>query len=223
MKQPKILSVMLIFCAAVLFILGGCLSVGDTPSPRLYMLSAQDAGELSQRYQMPQGAIIMVGPVKIPDYQNRPQIVTQNKDKMLTVAQFDRWGEHLDTALMRVITEDLTVMLPGVTVGMFPYNFTIPVTYQVLVDVVKMESDLENGLSFSVSWSVINAKNNTMLLTKKAQFHQEIAQGNYSGLSRAMSEVCALFSVQVAEALSELVNQAKAGEPATGKVTGDLP
>lgn len=207
----------ILFCAVLVFTLsviaiGGCLSVPNSPPARFYMLSALDKKISSQTYEIPQDVIIVVGPVKIPEYQNRPQIVTQNKDNMLKFSEFDRWGEPLDAALERIIFNDLIVMLPTATLGMFPCNFTIPVNYQVIANVTQLQSRLDKDLLFEVDWTIIDAKKNTMLLTRRSQFRQAINPHNYSGLAGALSTVCASLSSEIVQALQGVVKQPKTTE-----------
>ena len=197
-------------CAFFILALYGCMSVPNTPPPRFYMLSSIAANEGVSTFEVPKGTIIEVGPVKIPDYQNRPQIVTQDKDKMLVFAQFDRWGESLDAGLARALAGDLTLMLPGALVGMFPSNYAMPVNYQVAIDVAQLESELDKDLVFAVQWSVIDPKKNTMLFTRRSEFRQPIEPHSYPGLAKTLRAVCATLSSQIAEGLSAKCKELKA-------------
>ncbi|MGA2774998.1 MAG: PqiC family protein [Candidatus Omnitrophota bacterium] len=188
------------------FLLGGCVSVPSSPAPRFYMLKALDRSEVSNESNLSPDVIIAVGPVKIPEYQNRPQIVTQDRNKMLEFAQFDRWGEPLDQALGRLILENLSLMLPGATLGRFPYNYVIPVKYQIIAEVIKLESDLNGDVSFTVQWSVIDVRNNKMLLTKRSDFRQPVEPHSYPGLIKTLSAECASLSNEIAASLASLEN-----------------
>ncbi|MFA5276231.1 MAG: PqiC family protein [Candidatus Omnitrophota bacterium] len=183
------------------FLLGGCVSVPNSPNPRFYMLKALDKSEVSNKLNLSPDVIIAVGPVKIPEYQNRPQIVTQDRNKMLEFAQFDRWGEPLDQELERAILENLSLILPGASLGRFPYNYVIPVKYQLIAEVIKLESDLNGDVSFAVQWSVIDARNNKMLLTRRSDFRQPVEPHSYSGLIKALSVECASLSNEIAASL----------------------
>ena len=83
-----------------------------SPTPRFYMLSAINENQVSKKINITPGVIIGVGPVKIPEYLDRPQMVTRDKEGMLKFDEFDRWGESLDLGMARLIREDLTAMLP---------------------------------------------------------------------------------------------------------------
>lgn len=191
------------------FIFSGCLSLSSSPAPRFYMLKAMDKQQISAKFDIAPGVIVAVGPVGIPEYQDRPQIVTMDKDGMLKFAQFDRWGESLDSALARLITDNLTVMLPAASLQIFPCNFAIPLTYHVIVDVIQLDSRLDKGVFFVCQWSIIDVKNKQMLLTKRSEFRQPVNPHNYLGLTNALSASCVSLSSEIAANLAELSKQPK--------------
>ena len=121
MKQSEINSCMVMSGVCLALALSGCISVPNSPTPRFYVLQAVYENQVSKKINITSDVLIGVGPVKIPEYQDRPQMVTQGKEKMLKFAQFDRWGESLDLGVARLIGEDLTVMLPGAKCTLYPW------------------------------------------------------------------------------------------------------
>lgn len=194
----------IIFYAMLSLTLSGCISVPNSPASRFYTLQSLDENQAGKKFDITPGLIIGVGPVKIPEYLNRPQIVTQDKNKMLNFAEFDRWGESLDSAIARLINEDLTIMLPDAAVRLFPWNLDIPVDYQVVMDIVQLECELDKDLFLAVQWSVIDLSDRKMLLIKRSEFRQTVTPRNYSGLARTLSAACASLSEEIAQALSAL-------------------
>ncbi len=194
----------IMFCGIFILTLSGCLSVPNSPNSRFYTLQSIDDNQAAQKFDIASGLIIGVGPVKIPEYLNRPQIVTQDKNKMLKFAEFDRWGEPLDSAICRLINECLTVMLPSAAIRLFPWNLDIPVDYQVVIDIVQLECDLEQDLYLSAQWSVINLHDRKMILIKRSEFRQAINPHSYAGLTKALSAACASLSEEIARELSAL-------------------
>lgn len=197
-----------VLCCAILVlfvsVLSGCLSLSNSPEPRFYTLKAMDKGQVSEKLDIDPGVIVAVGPIDIPDYQDRPQIVTMNKEGMLKFAQLDRWGEPLDSAISRLITGNLTAMLPSANFYVYPCNFAIPVNYQVVVDVIQLDSRLDEDMLLVAQWSVINVKNRKMLLTKRSEFRHSVNPHNYSGLAAALSAFCDSLSKEIAANLAEL-------------------
>ena len=75
-----------------ILVLSGCISISvpNSPNPRFYMLESVNKDQGIKKINLPSSVFISVGPVKIPQDQDRPQIVTIAKDKALNFAQFDR-------------------------------------------------------------------------------------------------------------------------------------
>ena len=203
MKQIKISSC-LVISACFALVLSGCLSIPNSPSPRFYVLQAIDKEQVDKKLSIAPDVLIGVGPVKIPEYQDRPQIVTRGKENMLNFAQFDRWGESLDLGVARLIGEDLTVMLPGAKFTLYPWNSTIAVKYQVTVEIVQLESELDKDLFLAAQWMVIDAQNAKTLIIKRSEFRQPISPQNYSGLAKTLSKTCASLSGEIADSLAAL-------------------
>ncbi len=195
--------------SGALLLCSGCVSVASSPNPRFYMAASMSKEQLKERFDITPGAIVAVGPVNIPLFQDRPQIVTKNENGTLNFAQFDRWAEPLDSAITRMLSDDMSVMLPAANFQLFPCNFAIPVDYQVVVDIVQLDSCLEKNMMLSAQWTIIDAKTRKMILTKRSQFVQAIEPRNYLGLSHALSQEVASLSREIAQELSGASKQPK--------------
>ena len=193
--------IIIVFLAMVL---GGCISIPKSPTPRFYMLQAANERQVSNKTNITTDVIIGVGPVKIPEYLSRPQIVTRDREGMLTFAQFDRWGESLDLGMARVIEEDLTAMLPGAKMAAYPWNISIPIQYQVVVEIVQLDSELDKDLFVVAQWLVIDVLEAKTLIMKRSEFRQPIMPQNYAGLAGTLNTICASLSGDIAEALAAL-------------------
>lgn len=208
MKQIRIngsINSPLSFCGVCLvFVLSGCISVPNSPTPRFYVLEAIYENQVSKKINIAFDVFIGVGPVKIPEYQDRPQIVTRGREKMLNFAQFDRWGEPLDLGVARLIRENLMVMLPGAKISLYPWNPSVAVKYQVAVEIIQLDSELDKDLFLVSQWLVIDAQNAKTIIIKRSEFRQPIIPQNYSGLVKTLSTACASLSSEIAEALAEL-------------------
>jgi len=214
MKRIDIKSCLKVGIVCFAFGLSGCISIPNSPTPRFYALtpigenkvgadlvSARIPGAIGDRLK---GMIIGIGPVKIPEYLDRPQIVTQDKEKMLHLAQFDRWGESLDLGLARLIRENLTAILPGTKLTLYPWNPLITVKYQVLVEVIQLDSQLDRDMFFVVQWTVIDVQNSKTMMIKRSEFRLPIVSHNYVGLAQTLSTACSSLSDQIADALASL-------------------
>jgi uncharacterized lipoprotein YmbA len=101
-----------------LLITVGC---GTTDPARFYTLSplaipgteAEAAG---------QGVAIGVGPIKLPEHLDRPQIVTRTSRNELKLAEFDRWAGSLADDFSRVLAENLSILLSTDRVSVYPVS-----------------------------------------------------------------------------------------------------
>ena len=212
MKGTNIKSYLRLAAGCLALILGGCISLPNSPmspTPRFYMLSAINETQVSKKINITSGVIIGVGPVKIPEYLDRPQMVTKDKEGIFKFDEFDRWGESLDLGMARLIREDLTVMLPGAKLTLYPWNPSIAVKYQVVVEVVQLDSELDKDMFFVAQWTIIDVQNSKTVIIKRSEFRQPIIPQNYSGLAKTLSTACASLSNEIAEALATLENQPK--------------
>jgi len=182
--------------------LSGCLSVSNSPQSRFYTLHAIFREKVDRKFDIPSGLIIGVGPIKIPEFLNRPQMVTQNESR-LDFAEFDRWGEPLTQAIARIINENLKSMLPDATIETFPWNVFITVKYQVILDFIQIESRLDKDVFFVVQWSLLNLDTKEMMLTKRLTLRQPINGHSYAGLSEALSIAVGSLSRDIAEAVAQ--------------------
>lgn len=207
MRKISLLYCPVLSCVIFALLLSGCLSVSSSPASRFYLLRSAEKDRITPKFDITPNTIIGVGPVKIPEYLDRPQIVTQDENNMLTFAQFDRWGEPLDAALARLINENLTAMLPVTTIEMFPWNILIPVRYRLITDVIQLKSELDKDLFFVVQWSVIDLEKKNVVFTKRSQFREPVIPHNYAGLTDALSAVCTSLSSEIAEAVAKVATQ----------------
>ena len=55
---------------------------------------------------------IGVGPVTLPPYLDRPQIVTRASRAQLHLAELDQWAASLQDTVARVLAENLSLLMP---------------------------------------------------------------------------------------------------------------
>ncbi|MCK9431762.1 MAG: PqiC family protein [Candidatus Omnitrophica bacterium] len=196
-----------ILAASCFVFCGGCLSVPNSPAPEFYTLFPSDEFGKTNEIALSREIIVGIGPVEIPEYQNRPQIVTQDKNGMLNFAQFQRWGEPLDSGLARVILRNVSEILPQAEFQMFPCSFIIPLDYQVMVNILQLEIRLDGDVFMVVQWTIVDFKNKQVLFAKKSEFRQTAEPRGYPGIVRALSRESASLSEEIAQNIAIIANR----------------
>jgi uncharacterized lipoprotein YmbA len=148
--------------ALLLFVFGGC---ADTPPTRFYVLSTiaeQAAPEPGK------GVALGIGPVTLPEYLNRPQIVTRISGNQLAVAEFDQWGGDLNDNITRALAANLATLLKTDRVSLYPWSDDAAVTYQVRIDVATFEQDVDGSSLLVASWTILDARNGKVKLMRRS-------------------------------------------------------
>jgi uncharacterized lipoprotein YmbA len=192
--------------ASGIVVLEGCSLSRQSPSTRLYVLTALPQSERAlQRVPTSDGAI-GVGPVTLPQYTNRPQIVTGNSSAELGRAAFDQWAEPLDGNFARILAENLSLLLATEQVVVFPWLGPMPIAYQVIVEVTQFLGELGGQVSLDARWSVVSKNGKEVLVTKRASFTASVGGQDYQALVAALSRTVAALSRDIAATIATLAS-----------------
>ena len=133
-----------VILAMAAFFLGGCRS----QSPSFYTLSPIQEGPVTSTRKSPaQNAVVGIGPVKLADYLDQSMLVTRTSDNQAKKAEFDRWVGSLKDNLINVLADNLGVLLSTERIYLFPWRVSVPIDYQVVVDIVRCDGRLGDALS----------------------------------------------------------------------------
>jgi len=83
--------------------------------------------------------VVGVGPISLPAYLDRPQLVMRSAPDRLDVREFAQWGEPLRDAVTRVIAVNLGHLLPDSRMVTFPWRSAEKIRYQVILDIEQMD------------------------------------------------------------------------------------
>lgn len=130
--------------ALVPLLLVACAACGSTAPSRFFALNALEPGSESARGS----ALVVVEPVRVAEYLERPQLVRRASAVELDVDEYSRWAEPLDAALTRVLDADLRLLLDSERAGSdAPFA-------RVTVHVTRFERDAEGRAVLGADWSV---------------------------------------------------------------------
>lgn len=182
--------------------LSGCSS---TKPPNYYALySLQTTGAQTLAVDMGRDIAIGVGPVRIPEYLDRPHIATRPTTSTLQFAEFDKWAESLEKSLARVIAENLSVLVPSDHVYMFPWANCIPIRYQVSMDVLHLEKMPDGKVLLDAHWNILGKDGETLLVMKRSRVVMPVESAGFDGLAAAESRAVEALSLEIAAAIRSL-------------------
>jgi uncharacterized lipoprotein YmbA len=176
-----------------LVLLAGC---GTTQPSKFYILSPVPAGaSAAARDNEP---TVGLGPVVIPKYLDRPQIVRRAGDNQLLLAESHRWAEPLANNFIRVLAEDLSVVIPTEQVAVYPWSRTTRIDYQVSVDVMRFDADANGNAVLSTDWKVQETESEKIIVSKRSTFSEAALAADYAAIVAAQSRLLAAFAGEIA-------------------------
>lgn len=202
----------LIALGLLVVILAGCAS---SPSSKFYQLNPlQNRTSITPDAFPEQNQIIAIGPVRIPDYLDRPQIVTRSGKNELKLSEFDRWAGSLESDVTRVLVEDISSLLPAdrfSVVRWTPYlESQVPASYRVEVLVERFEGTLGDSVLLKAQWAVF-AKDKRLLLKKEAEIREEMNGSSYEALVAAMSSALERLSRDISGGINSVSRKEQTG------------
>jgi uncharacterized lipoprotein YmbA len=95
-----------------------------------------------------------VGPVTLPGYLDRPELVVRVNENEIALSTTDRWAEPLAENLVRTLEDNLSALLPGSTYVDYPWFESRAPEYAVSLDVRRFEADATGAVVLDAAWRV---------------------------------------------------------------------
>lgn len=191
MRLPLILTWLAVLCIA----LSGC---GKTPPSTFYVLDSANTVELETPLAC--NLSIGIGPVSIPAYFDRTQLVTRSGKNTITIHEYDRWGDSFKKQLVETLAENLSILLQTSQIVLFPWERALRPTYQVFVTLRHFEGEIGKTITLKATWRIIDvASEKTLLVSQYSKRHP--VHGNDLN-SYVATQSCALADLSHQIALS---------------------
>jgi uncharacterized lipoprotein YmbA len=201
--KSRLFQILIVLNLGVLLaVLSGCAS--SSPS-RFYLLSSLDITNPEIKPPADERCFsIGIGPIRIPDYLDRPQIVTRGAAGEIALAEFDRWGEPVKYNLIRVLAKNLSILLCTNTIVFFPWKGGIPIDYRIEMEVLRLDGSLGGNVSLEAWWMIFSGDGKRMLLAKKSNFTEAVGGQDYKSLVATQGRALGHLSRDIAAAIRTL-------------------
>lgn len=183
-------------------VLSGCVDIGGETQPsRFYVLSAIDP----QGILSPDGPAILVGPVTLPRYLDRPQIVTRPSPNELSLAEYDRWGGRLDDNVARVLSQDIGVHLNTSRIALFPREQRVAGAVQISIDISRFEQVGEQSqVELDAQWSLYPADRRSAPTIGTSRVRTPVSGNGFAATAGAMSAALNQLAQDIAAAARKM-------------------
>jgi uncharacterized protein len=186
---------MIIFALCATMV-AGCLSPRRDNS-KFFVLSpiAADPGSLASRQ-----ILVGLGPIKMPAYLDRQEVVTRVAPNRLELSGEDRWAEPLDSNFTRVLAQNLSSDLGTQRITFYPWYNTTRVDFQVKINVYRFESDKDGNVDLTAHWQVLSGTGK-LLIVRDSSYRETARPGDTADSAAAMSRALGRLSREIASAI----------------------
>ena len=200
MKNPFVSRLVIVVLGLFLILPGGCTR---TRASKFYTLDSLPESQRGEQTAIGENELVIgIGPVKIPDYLDRPQIITRVSPNKVELADFNRWAEPLRDSIPNVLAENISVLLATDRVVVFPWKSSVPIDYQVKVVITRFEGTPGKDISMEGRWALFGEGGEKMLVVRATKIKKHIDGKGYEAMVSAQGRALAEFSRQIADAIS---------------------
>lgn len=161
--------------------------------------------ESASHYTTPATMTLSVGPVRMAEYLNRPQIVTRGAGVDMNFGEYDRWTEPLANSFQRILADNLAVLLDSNRVLEFPTTPALDGGYQVPIQVTRLDADTAGEAVLEVQWLVRSSGDAHVVPARRSRYTTRVEDpADYGSVVEALSRVVALFAREIAATVAEL-------------------
>ena len=149
--------------------------------------------------------VVGLGPLGIPGYLSRPQIVTRGAHGEVLIDDFRRWAESVDESIHRIVAANVESLTAGVTVLAYPYNTMLQPEYRIYGDVVRFDADQNGRALLIVQWGIISADREVIIEPRRTRYEATATNPADTGaVVTALNKVVADFSRDIAAQLESV-------------------
>lgn len=172
---------------------------GSSPQSRFYLLKAMETASPIANSNI-EGSIL-IGPVGLPDYVKREEIVFRSETHRVIVADFDRWAEPLDRRITTLIAANLAAQFGTSKVIDYYSNFASTPDTTVLVRIIEFSPLSNDVVELSASWEVSRRKSGSDPTVFSKDITVPINGDDVASAVEAMNQALNKLSTNIAESI----------------------
>ena len=190
--------------------LAGCSSFLPKPEPnpsRIFVLFS-DIEAAERQNSDPSGQISLgVGPVRLPAYLDRREIVMRVAPSRFDLSENDRWAEPLAENLTHVLAQNLSILLGSDQIIPYPWPLDQKPRYRVQIQVLRFECNSAGEAQLSARWAVIDDTGKETPNLKASHLTRQAKEKSTDGSVAALSETVADLSREIAKTVVAIDGQ----------------
>ena len=187
MKSTRIL------VTGLVLLLAAC---GSSPPARFYSLQPLD---LDYQADADDAIVMYLGPLRLPEYVARTQIVTRGDGAEMIVDDYHRWAEPLDDAIPRILAVNVDNLVDGLIVVAFPGGNLVEAEYRLQGSIVRFDADAAGRAVLIVQWGIATPDGDIFVPPRRSHYEAQVSRtGDPGAVATALNDTVAQFSRNIA-------------------------
>jgi uncharacterized lipoprotein YmbA len=193
-----------VISAALLASSCGVLEPRPDHSRFFVLASLPELGASVEPCTLPGNSRVGLGPVRIPEYLEQHELLVRSSTTELTRKFADRWAEPLETMLPRVLADDLSQILRGPRVELYPWYSSDRPAWQIEIEFLRFEPDAQGEVLLVASWQARELGGAHRAARRESRITQKAASLDPAQRAEAMSTALGALAQEIARATCEL-------------------
>ncbi len=140
-----------------------------------------------------------IGPVSIPRYLDRPEIVSRQGPNTLKIDEFHQWAGPLKDNIQFTISENLSLLIPNNGIALYPWKKSDGVTLRISITIQRFEIDQSHAVLVA-NWTQGREDPLATLSNHRSEISIPVTADNYSAKIAAMNLALDTLSKEIAAA-----------------------
>jgi uncharacterized protein len=150
---------------------------------------------------------IGLGPVKLPGYLDRAELVIRTSPNGFDLSETNRWAEPLADNFRHVLANDLSNLLDTTNIVQYPWDPETRLDYIVHIQVQRFEPDTSGNAQLTARWDLRTPQSDQVLASREAQLSRPMTSLAGDAAAAALSEDVAELAGQIASAIVQAQQQ----------------
>ena len=189
------------FLSFLTFLILGCAK--SSKPVEYYMLDASVGIDNNQTLKGDEGPMIGLGPIRLPEYLDRFQMVVAVSENKYKLIDGHRWAEKLDQNISLALFKTLPGQLGTDKMIRYPWPQRPGVDFQVKIDILELNIDQDGQSQLIAQWS-IKSKDKT-ILNKRSTFTAQASTTDIDKMVQAQSECLTKLGQEIVVNLKPLL------------------
>ena len=189
-------------CRALALVLAlGCQAVlPKSERSDFFVLTALEPAPVASGASAPS---VLLGPVVLPAYLDRRELVTRLGSNQLRAEDLELWAEPLRDSLSRTLERDLTALLGAGRVQRLPWTAPSPPELAVAVELRRFEKTSSGRAELEAHWTISEGRGATELVRRETRLSLPAGASTQAAVA-SLSQALVTLSREIAAAVQGL-------------------